>query len=112
MAEEFNPSWINVLYKIMMEWFNNVFPGFMCVGRKNHPFGNERHTIYCGLTYILWEAQTVEGKYFPWPLGQKEYNELGKTGSLMLRMCRPIFVSGDDVVLDSVFCVTKVIADI
>ena len=27
-------------------------------------------------------------------------------------MCRPIFVSGDDVVLDSVFCVTKVIADI
>ena len=58
----------------MMEWFNKYAPRFMCVGRKPHTFGNERHTICCGLTYILWRAQIVEGKYRPQPLGQKEYN--------------------------------------
>ena len=49
MAEEFNPSWINVLEKIIVEWFNKYAPVFMCVGRKNHPFDNERHTIFCGV---------------------------------------------------------------
>ena len=53
MAEEFNPSWINVLDKIMMEWFNKYAPVFMCVGCKPHPFGNQRHDICCGLTSIL-----------------------------------------------------------
>ena len=38
MAEEFNPSWINVLDESMMEWFNKYAPGFMCVGHKPHPF--------------------------------------------------------------------------
>ena len=78
MAEEFNPSWVNVLDKSIMEWFEKYAPGFMCVGRKIHPFGNERHNICCGLTYILWRYQIVEGKYCPQPLGKKEYNELGK----------------------------------
>ena len=41
----------------------------------------------------------MEGKYFPQLLGQKEYNDSGKTISLMLRMCRPIFQSGKAVVL-------------
>ena len=40
MAEEFNPSCINVLDKIMMEWFNKYAPGSMCVGRKLYPFCN------------------------------------------------------------------------
>ena len=38
MAEEFNPSWINVLDKSMMKWFKKYAPGFMCVGHKPHPF--------------------------------------------------------------------------
>ena len=59
MEDEFNPGWINVLYKIMMEWFNNNYPSFMCVCSKPHSFGNERHTIYCGLTSIIWRAQIV-----------------------------------------------------
>ena len=49
MDEEFDPSWINVLEKIIVEWFNKYAPVFMCVGRKNHPFDNERHTIFCGV---------------------------------------------------------------
>ena len=90
-----------------MEWFNKYDPGFMCVGRKHHPLGNERHTICCGLTYILWRSHTVEGKDCPGPLGQKEYNKLWKMVSLMLRIYRPIFGSRKAVVLDSGFCVTK-----
>ena len=53
MAEEFNPSWINVIDEIMTIWFNEYATGFICVGRKPHPFGNEIHTVCCGLTSIL-----------------------------------------------------------
>ena len=75
MSEEFNPSWINVLDKIIMEWFNKYAPGFMCIGPKTHPFGNERHTVCCGLMSILWRDYIVEGKCRPQKIGQKEYNE-------------------------------------
>ena len=63
----------------------------MCVGRKPHYFGNVRHNICCCLTYILWRANILEGKDFPQQLGQKEYKDSGKTVSLMLRMCIPMF---------------------
>ena len=53
MAGDFNPSWINVLDELMMEWLNKYAPRFMCVGHKHHNFGNESHTICCGLTPIL-----------------------------------------------------------
>ena len=49
IEEKFNPVLINVLEKRIMEWFNKYYPGFMCVGRKPHLFGNESHTICCGL---------------------------------------------------------------
>ena len=94
MAEEFNSSWINVMDKIMIKWFNKYAPGFMCVGIKPLPFINESHKIYFGLTPILLRYQIVEGKYIPPHTGQKEYNELGKTVSLILSMCRPILGSG------------------
>ena len=96
----------------MVEWFNNYPPRFMFVGSKPHPFGNEMHTICCGLLSILWRSQIVEVKYRLQPLGQKEYNELGKTVSLMLRMYIPIFGSGEVVLLDSGFCFTKSITEI
>ena len=54
----------------------------------------------------------MEGKYRPQQLGQKEYYELGKIVSLMLGMCRPIFGTGKDVVLDSSFCVAKCIIEL
>ena len=107
MAQQFFPSWINVLDESMMEWFNKWYPVFMCVGRKPHPFGNERHTISCALTSILWRAQIVEGKDRPTELGKKKWEELGKTVGLMLRMCEPIFSTGKCVLLDSGFCVSK-----
>ena len=65
MAEKLNPSWINVLDENMMKWFNKYEPRLMCVGRKPHNFGNQRNTIFCSLTSILWRAQIVEDKYLP-----------------------------------------------
>ena len=63
--DKFNLSCIYVLDKIMTKWFNAYAPVFMCVGGKPTPFGNERHTICCGLTSIFWRANIAEGKYFP-----------------------------------------------
>ena len=71
MADEFNPFWINVLDESIMEWFNKYAPGFMCVVHYPHPFVNERQTIFCGVTSILWRAQIVEGKDRPPHLGPK-----------------------------------------
>ena len=107
MAQQFLPSWINVLDESMMEWFNKWSPGFMCVSRKPDPFGNERHTFFCALTSILWRAHIVEGKYRPTELGKKKWEDLGKTVGLMLRMCETIFSTGEYVVLDSGFFVSK-----
>ena len=61
----------------MMEWFNKYAPGFMCVGRKPHPFDNKIHTICCGLTYILWRAQIEEFKDRPGSLGSKGIQRVG-----------------------------------
>ena len=65
MAQHFLPSWINVLDDSVMELFNKWSPVFMCVRRKLHPFGNERHTIFCVLASILWRSYIVEGKDRP-----------------------------------------------
>ena len=86
MEGKLNPGWINVLEEIVMEWFNKYSPCFMCVGRKPHPFGNESHTIYCGLTSILRRAKIVEGKYCPSQICEKQHHEHGKTAGLMLGM--------------------------
>ena len=94
LAQQFLTSWINVLDESMMEWFNKWAPGFMCVGRKPHPFGNYWHTICCALTSILWREQIGDGKDRPSELGKKKWEELGKNVCLMLRMCGPIFSTG------------------
>ena len=107
MAQQFLPSWINVLDDSIMEWYNKWSPGFICVGRKPYPFVNERHAICCALASILWRAQIMEGKERPTELGKKKWEELGKIVGLMLRICDPIFSTGKCVVLDSGFCVSK-----
>ena len=84
MEDEFSPSWVSVLDESMMECLNKYCPGFMCVGRKPHPFGNERHTISCALTSILFRALITEGKDQLKEIGQKTYSELGQTVGLIL----------------------------
>ena len=77
MEDEFSPSWVSVLDKSMMKCLNKYCPGFIFVGRKPHPFGNEHHTISFSLTSILFRAMIVEGKDRPKELGQKKYSDLG-----------------------------------
>ena len=49
----------------------------------------------------------MEGKERLTELGKKKWEEMGKTVGLMLQMCEPIFSTGECVVLDSGFCVSK-----
>ena len=45
---EYCPGWWNCLVELMLVWYNKFCPGYMCVPRKPHPFGNEYHTICDG----------------------------------------------------------------
>ena len=36
---------------------------------------------------------------------ENKYNEYGKTGRLLLRLCIPLFMTGKVVIMDSDFCV-------
>ena len=91
-------------------------PGFMCVPRKPHPFGNEYHTT-CDSELdgpsnpILWHAEIQEGKDRPVQLGPKKYDEKGKTVGFMCCMVEPIKSSGKCVTMDSGFNVSMGIVD-
>ena len=47
---EYVPSWLNCLDELMNSFLDTFCPGFMCVPRKPHPFGNEYHMISDGAT--------------------------------------------------------------
>ena len=75
----------------------------MFVPHKPHPAGNEYHTIADGLYGILFGTEIVEGKYKQKERGKGKYHEYGKTGSLLLRVCTPLFMTGKFVILNSGF---------
>ena len=113
MTENFSPSWISCLDESMSVWHNRyTAPGWMFVPRKPHPFGNEYHTICCGLSGILYSLELVEGKDRPAELGAEEYSNLGATVGLMLRVCKPLWFSGKVVIMDSGFCVLQGIVEL
>ena len=49
--------------------------------------------------------EIVKGKDKPKERGTDKYHEYGKTGSLLLRLCNPLFMTGKVIILDSGFCV-------
>ena len=51
----------------------------------------------------MYRTELVEGKDAPAQRGPPEYDNLGKTAGLMIRMCRPIWGSDKTVVQDSGF---------
>ena len=113
-ASNYHPSWLNVLDESMSSWLSKFCPGFMCVPRKPHPFGNEYHSIADGDDGkpIMWRVKLVEGKDRPKKAdGQwvfpTEYPGLGKTTTTMLEMTKPIHGKGKVVVGDSGFCVRE-----
>ena len=104
----FEPSWVSVLDDSMQEWISKyTCPAWMCVGRKPHPFGNERHTIACGLSTIMWFSEIVEGRDHPRERGRPEFDDIGKTVGTILLCKIPIWNRAKVVIMDSGFCVTK-----
>ena len=91
MTDEFNPSWINIMDNITMQWYNKFSPRITCFGRNPHTFGNDHHTICCGRTSILWRGNIFKGKDRPAQLVPKLHSELGGTVLLMIWMCQPLF---------------------
>ena len=85
-------------------WYNKFAPGFMCVRRKTHPFGNERHTKCCGLTEILWRIHIFKGKDILAQLGTKLHLDLGRTVVPMICIRKPLFYIGVSILMDSGFC--------
>jgi Transposase IS4 len=112
MSKVFVPSWISCLDESMSPWTNQwSCPGFMYVPRKPHPFGNEYHSICCGLSGLMYRIDLVEGKDNP-PQVPKEFSEKTSTTALLLRMTKGIHHSGRMVVLDSGFCVLKALIEL
>jgi hypothetical protein len=109
----FIAAWIVCLDESMSLWTNMwTCPGFVFCPRKPWDTGNEYHTIACGLTSIIFYMEMVEGKGRSKELGQMEFEPLGKTVGLLLRMTRPIWNTGRVVILDSGFCVLSGIVEL
>ena len=84
-----------------------TFPNWMCDGSKPQPFGNDRHTIFCGFLTIMWFSEILEGRDLPCGSGRPEFDGIGKTLVTMLRFTRHICNCANVVDMDSGFCVTK-----
>ena len=75
--------------------------------------GNEYHSICCGLSGTMFGIELMEGKDTPKELrNTKQFDELGKTAGLLLRLCKGIFSTGKVVILDSGFCVLQAIIEL
>ena len=111
--ENFKPGWVTCLDESMSTWTNKyTCPGFMFVPRKPWPFGNEYHSICCGVSGIMFGIEIVEGKDEPPERDMKEFQVLGKTIGLLLRLTRPMWGTAKMVVLDSGFCVLQGIIEL
>lgn len=113
MKEVFVPSWVSCLDESMSIWFNKfTCPGWTFVPRKPHPFGNEYHSICCGLSGIMYAIEMKEGKDRPKDLPQPSFEEKGKTGGLLMRLCSALYGTGKVVILDSGFCVLQALIEL
>ena len=104
MSKLFVSSWVTCLDESMSIWNNRwTCPGWVFCPRKPHPFGNEYHTICCGLSGVLFKLEMVEGKQRPKELQKDPPNK--RTIGLLLRLCKDLYHRGKVVILDSGFCV-------
>ncbi|EDQ84231.1 uncharacterized protein MONBRDRAFT_30469 [Monosiga brevicollis MX1] len=99
----FRPSSLVCLDESMVTHHQEEDPGFVFIGRKPHPVGNEYHAICDAETGIVYRIEMVEGKARPRQLPLK-YAEHGQTGGLILRMTETSVGMGRVVVMDSAFC--------
>jgi len=104
MSTKFIPRWVTCWGEPMSIW-KCACPSWMCVERKPHPFGNEYHSICCGLSGIMFGIELVEGHDEPPERPRPAFSEEGPTGGLLLRLTRAIHNTGKIVMLDSDFSV-------
>ena len=91
ISNNFICSFVACLDESMSKSLNQwTTPGFIVCPMKPWPFGNECHTIACGVTGILFQLELVEGKDEPPERPQKDYSEHGKTVGLLLRLTKPL----------------------
>ena len=106
MASIFRCGWITCLDESMSSWLSRwTCPGWMFVPRKPRPFGNEYHSICCGVSGIMFAIQLCEDKDRPPQLPSTPQNQ--KTSQLLVGLCATMYGSGKIVVLDSGFSVMK-----
>jgi hypothetical protein len=109
----FSPSWAVCLDESMSKWLNEYAPGWMAVGRKPRPFGNEYHTMACAMTHILFWMEMVEGKDRPPQLGPLQHVEAhGKLCGLVLRAAEGIKGSNRVIGMDSGFGVLAALPEL
>ena len=102
MTTVFSPSWVSCLDESMSIWYSKwTCPGWMFVPRKPHPYGNEYHSISCGLSSIMYQVELVEGKEQPSVYKAMQKHPHGNTVGLLLRLCACLFGTRKLVVLDS-----------
>lgn len=113
MKDIFTSSWINCLDESMSAWTNKwTCPGWIFCPRKPWPFGNEYHSICCGMSGIMFAIELVEGKDSPNQRPNSPTNQHGPTCGLLLRLCSNLYHSGKVVILDSGFCVLQGIIEL
>jgi len=113
MDKNFTCLWVACIDESMWTWLSQyTCPGFMVVPCKPLPYGNEYHMIACGELEVLFWVGLVEGKDQP-PKKPKEYSmEHTKTVATVLWLTKPLFATGTVIIIDSGFCVLKVIVSL
>lgn len=108
MQAKFTPSTIVCLDESMVTFDNPDAPVFVHVERKPHPNGAEYHTIACASTRIIFKMELVDSG-----LRDGKYEDpFGKMGGLILRMTEELRTSGRIVVMDSAFCLLRVLREL
>ena len=113
MKKCFSAAWAVCLDESMVKWLNEFSPGWMAVGRKPSPFGNEYHTMACAVLHIIFWIEIVEGKDRPPQLGPLLHVEAhGKLCGLVLRAAESIKGSNRVIGMNSGFGVLATLPEL
>ena len=109
MARIFTAGWTICVDESMSIWHNRwTCPGWVFCPGKPHPYGNEYHSACCALSNIIFSIEIVEGKEDrPRWLPSAEFEGIGKTVGLLLRILKSYFATTKYVILHSGFCVLR-----
>jgi hypothetical protein len=69
MKKCFSAAWAVCLDESMVKWLNEFSLGWMAIGCKPSPFGNEYHTMAYAVLHVIFWIEIVEGKDRPPQLG-------------------------------------------